>query len=127
MKGKITNFLREYVLFFSIILTVIGIILLFIGITGMFFEDIPRDLMGLNSDFLKWSIYILGLGFVSFLVGVYYLYLYLKNRGFMLKELKTNKRSELLKRHNELKITAKHMPSKYQKMLKEKEEELHLK
>jgi hypothetical protein len=44
-----------------------------------------------------------------------------------LDELATNKRSELLKMHSELKQTAKKLPSKYKKMLKEKEEEFKIK
>jgi len=127
MSGKITRFLREYVLIFSSILTILGIILLFIGITGVWYVDIAKELMNLSDDFLKWSFYLLALGFIVFVIGAYYLYVYLKNRKFILKELQTNKRSELTKRHAELKTTVKHMPSKYQKMLKEKERELRLK
>jgi len=126
MSGKITNFLREYVVIFSVILTILGIILLFFGVTPIWFSDIPKSLFGLTEDGLGWLYYLLVLGFISFLTGVYYLFTYFKNRKFILKELKTNKRSELLKRHLELKKTTKHMPSKYQKMLKEKENELHL-
>ena len=45
----------------------------------------------------------------------------------MLDEIATNKRSELLKMHSELKITAKKLPSKYRNMLKEKEKEFKIK
>ena len=127
MSGKITRFLREYVLIFSSILTILGIILLFIGITGVWFNEMAKELLNLSDVFIDWSFYILAFGFIVFVIGVYYLYVYLKNRKFILKELETNKRSELTKRHAELKTTVKHMPSKYQKMLKEKERELRLK
>jgi len=126
MSGKITRFIREYVLIFSSILTILGIILLFIGIAGVWFNEIAKELLNL-SDFIDWSFYILAFGFIVFVIGVYYLYAYLKNRKFILEELRTNKRSELTKRHAELKNTVKHMPLKYQKMLKEKEKELRLK
>ena len=86
-----------------------------------------KELLNLSDVFIDWSFYILAFGFIVFVIGVYYLYVYLKNRKFILKELETNKRSELTKRHAELKTTVKHMPSKYQKMLKEKERELRLK
>jgi len=100
MAGKISNFFRETQFVFSIILTIIGFIVLYIGI-------IP---------------YLIG--FIAFIAGVWYLYSFLKNKKFVLDELKTNKRSELLKRHAELKSTVKYLPSKYQKMLKDKEKEL---
>ena len=77
-----------------------------------------------SEDILNWWLYFLIIGFIIFATGVWYLYSYLKNRKFILEELETNKRSELIKRHTELKNTVRHMPSKYQKMLKAKEEEL---
>ena len=127
MAGKITNFFREYVLVFSVILTIIGIIVLIIGATGILTPDIPKDVINLTDDFLNWSVYFLIIGLIIFGAGVWYLYSYLKNRKFVLEEFKTNKRSELLKKHSELKDTVRYMPSKYKKMLKEKEEELRIK
>lgn len=120
MAGKITNFFRETQLIFGIILTVVGFIVLYLGITGIWYQDICF----LSGDFYDWSFYLLIIGFIVFVAGVWYLYSFLKNRKFVLDELKTNKRSELIKRHAELKNTVKHMPSRYQKMLKDKEEEL---
>jgi len=128
--GKIIGFLREYVLILSIVFTVLGAIILFIGITG-FVEDlnyIPLNMLGFSEDFLDWSFYIIVAGLIIFgWFGVYYLYSYYMNRKFVLEELETNKRSEFLKKHVEVKKKVKHLPSKYQKMLKEKEQELKIK
>jgi putative Mn2+ efflux pump MntP len=74
-----------------------------------------------------WNAYILVGGLIIFGIGLYYIYSYLKKRNFLLKELKTDKRSEILKKRNELKNTAKHLPSKYQRMLIDKEDELGIK
>lgn len=127
MKGGIVRFLREYVLGLSIITTIIGFILLLIGILWFWFRDfIENNSMIFIEEIGDWSVYLLITGFVVFGIGFYYLYSYIKNRNFVLKELKTNKRSELLKMHKELKIKAKHLPSKYQKMLAEKEEEFNI-
>lgn len=127
MAGKITNFFRETQLFFSIILTILGIIILFLGVAGIWDQDFLMDVFGFSTDFLSWSLYLLLAGFIVFLAGVWYLYTFLKNRKFIFDELETNKRSELIKKHLELKNAVKHMPSKYQKMLKEKEDELFIK
>jgi hypothetical protein len=81
----------------------------------------------LSEEILEWSGYLLIIGFIILLTGIYYLYTYLKDRKFILEELETNKRSEILKKHIELKKAVKHMPSKYKKMLKEKEEEFKIK
>ena len=124
MAGRITNFFRELVFPFSIILTILGLIILIIGITGNWAQDIAKDMFNFSDDILNWWLYFLIIGFIIFATGIWYLYSYLKNRKFILDELETNKRSELLKKHAELENTVKHMPSKYQKMLKAKEEEL---
>ena len=124
MSGKIASFFREYVLIFSIILIILGCIVLFIGATGIWFKiDILLFLREPND----WSMYLLILGFIILAIGVYYLYSYLMNRKFVIEELETNKRSEFLKKHNEVKQKVKHLPSKYNKMLKEKEDELKIK
>ena len=49
------------------------------------------------------------------------------DKKFILEEIKTDKRSEFIKRHNELRNTVKRLPSKYKEMLKEKEKELGIK
>jgi multisubunit Na+/H+ antiporter MnhG subunit len=126
MAGKITNFFRETQFIFSIILTILGFIILFLGATGIWYQDFWNTI-NLSDEFLEWSLYLLIIGFIVFAAGVWYLYNFLKNRKFILDELKTNKRSELLKKHAELKSTVRHMPSKYRKMLKNKEEELTIK
>lgn len=130
MAGKIVSFFREFVLIFSIILTIIGLGILSFGLMGMLFEDIPKNMLNMTKNtegILEWSLYFVIIGFIILAVGLWYLYTFFKNRKFILEEIETNKRSELLKRHSELKTTVKHMPKKYQQMLKEKEKELRIK
>lgn len=127
MSRKITNFLREYIFIFSIITAIIGIFVLFMGVIWYFFKDLQ---FGVYTDMIhtagEWNFYILFMGFIIFGIGIYYLYSYFQNRKFVLEELNTNKRSEFLKKHVEIKQRIKNLPSKYQKMLKEKEEELQI-
>ncbi len=126
MAGKITGFFREFVLFFSIILIVLGFFILFIGVTGIL-EGHPMNFLNFSDEFFEWGLYLLIIGFIILITGLWYIYSYFKNRKFVLDELKTNKRSELIKRHAELKSVVKHLPSKYRKMLKDKEQELSIK
>ncbi|KYK30858.1 MAG: hypothetical protein AYK22_02890 [Thermoplasmatales archaeon SG8-52-3] len=126
MASKITEFFREYVVIFSILLAIIGFFVLFIGIIG-FFEDHPLNFLNISDDILSWNLYFLIIGFIILGTGIWYLYSYYKNRKFILEEIKTNKRSEIIKMHAELKSVVKHLPSKYKKMLNEKEEELNIK
>ena len=125
---KIIKFLREYSLIFSIMIFVIGLGSLVMGLIYMFLKEIELGIISKARDRLDgWNMYLLVIGFIVFAMGAYYLYKYITNKKFILKELKTNKRSEFLKKHSQLKIYVRHMPSKYQKMLNEKEKELKIK
>ena len=128
MKKKITGLLREYVFGLSIILMIVGLFLLFMGVIFYWISGVE---LGFYTDVIKeldqWNPFLLIAGLIVFGIGLYYLYSYLTKRKFVLEELGTNKRSELLKKHKELKGTVKHLPSKYKKMVKDKEEELKIK
>lgn len=128
MAGKITRFLREYVFGLSIIVMIVGFVLLLMGVIRYWFRDLQ---LGFYTDTIQnlkdWNAYLLIIGLIIFGIGVWYLYKYLKDRKFVLEEFKTNKRSEFLKRHSELKDTVRYLPSKYKKMLAEKEKELRIK
>ena len=128
MFGKIVKFLREIVFVLSIITMIIGFILLLMGVIYQWFRDLE---LGAYTDVINqlegWNYYVLVLGVIIFFFGVYYLYSFLKNKKFVLDEIKTKKRSEFVKMHNELKKVVKHLPSKYEKMLKDKEMELRIK
>ena len=124
MSGRIVSFFREYVLIFSILTLIFGLLIFLLSLIHYFFSDMQPDFI---KDLQDWNFYILIIGFILLGAGIYYLYTYLKNKKFILDEIKTNKRSELLKKHAELKNTVRHMPSKYQKMLKDKEKELKIK
>ena len=128
MKKKITGLLREYVFGLSIIIMIVGLFLLFMGVIFYWISGVE---LGFYTDVIKeldqWNPFLLIAGLIIFGIGLYYLYSYLTKRKFVLEELRANKRSELLKKHKELKSTVKHLPSKYQKMVKDKEEELNIK
>jgi len=124
MGGRITGFFREYVFGLSIITFIVGLVFLILSLIHYFLEEYQPEFI---NNLGYWNFYLVIIGLIIFAFGAYYLYSYLKNRKFVLEEFKTNKRSELLKRHGELKDTVRYMPSKYKKMLKEKEEELRIK
>jgi len=128
MAGKISGFLREYILILSIVITIVGFFLLVMGVLWYWVRGIVTDnnVLSFIYDLGDWNAYVLVAGFIIFFIGVYYLYSFFKNRKFVLEELRTNKRSELLKRHKELRSVVKHLPKKYQKMLQEKEDELNI-
>ncbi len=127
MKINISAVLREYIFPLSIVTTIIGGILFILGLLGVLLPDILEGTLQLPRDFIPWTPYLLIIGFFILITGVWYLYSYIKNKNFILKEIETNKRSEFIKKRLELHNAAKHLPSKYQIMIREKEAELRIK
>ncbi len=127
MKINISAVLREYIFPLSIVTTIIGGILFILGLLGVLLPDILEGTLQLPRDFIPWTPYLLIIGFFILITGVWYLYSYIKNKNFILKEIETNKRSEFIKKRSELHNAAKHLPSKYQIMIREKEAELRIK
>ena len=125
--GKISQLLREYMFGLSIILIIIGAIIFIFGTIGILSPDMLKDSMGLEEAILNWSPYIFGLGIIILLTGIYYLYSFETNKRFLISEIETNKRSEFVKRHADLKKAARNLPTKYQDILHEKEKELKVK
>lgn len=120
MTGRINSFLREYIFILSVVITIIGLVVLVIGALGTF-TDMFLETMG------NWNLYILVIGIILFLTGFYYLYNYISKKRFVLSEIETNKRSEFVKRHRDLKSAVKFLPKKYSQLLMEKEKELKIK
>ena len=128
MIKKITGVLREYVFGLSIITMICGFFLLFMGVLWYWFRDaLANDSLQPIYNLGDWNAYLLVGGLIIFGIGIYYLYSFITNRKFVLEEIETNKRSEFLKKHKELKGIVKHLPSKYRKMVKDKEKELKIK
>jgi hypothetical protein len=126
MVGRINQFIREYIYFISIIVTIIGVGVLIIGLLGMF-TRILIDSNIFTEDIANWSLYILIIGFILLLTGLYYFYSFITKKRFVLRELTTNKRSEFVKKHHEVQNAVKFLPRKYHKLLIEKEKELKIK
>ncbi len=127
MANKIGKIWKEYIFGLSIVMLVVGLIVLIFGILGMWFDEVLISSFAIDQDILSWSLYVLIIGIVLTLAGLFYLYDFLKNKRFLLEEIQTNKRSEFMKNHVELKNAARHLPSKYQEMLSKKEKELRIK
>ena len=124
MSRKIIRFLREYIFILSIITMIIGLFVIFTGTLGIWFTEISKNLLNLSDEVIIWCPYVLIVGLIFFGIGLYYMYNYIKKRNFVIEEIVTNKRSEFIKKHGELKNSVKYLPSKYKEMLKEKEKEL---
>lgn len=127
MSGKISNIIREYIFGLSIICTIIGLVTLLFGLIGMLMRETVSDMLNVQPQLLDWSFYILAVGFILLIAGIWYLYTFIKDKRFLMEEIQTNKRSEFMKCHGKLQDAARRLPSKYRKMLSEKEASLKIK
>jgi hypothetical protein len=129
MVGRISGFIREYIFGLSIITLIIGLIMIFMGVLWFGFNEFVIDTIELDLVFRlgEWNAYVFVIGWILFAIGVFYLYTFLKNRKYVLEEIRTDKRSDFIKKHGKLKIVSKNLPTKYQQMLEEKEKELGIK
>ena len=127
MANILSRFFREYICGCSIVLIIIGIIVFCIGLIGIFMPDVIFGSAGASGSLVNWSPYIFIVGLIVLLAGVYYLYVYEKNKRFIIQELETKRRSEFIKKHQECKNAVRFLPCKYQEMLKNKERELKIK
>lgn len=127
MSRKIGNIIQEYIFGLSIFCSIIGILALVYSVLGMWMPNVLINNLGISQDVLNWSLYVLIGGFIVFIAGIWYLWVFIKNKRFLLKELETNKRSEFMKLQSELQEAVRHLPSKYKKLLSEKEESLKIK
>jgi hypothetical protein len=130
MSGRIVGFLREYVLVLSILLLIPALLFIFMGVVYLFFlgsvEPVTSPLHFIKDPVGIWNDYILVFGIILVGISAYYLYSFFSKRKYVLDELKTDKRSEILKKRNKLESTVKQLPSKYQKMLSDKEDEFNI-
>lgn len=124
MGGKIVGFVREYIFALSIIALLLGIVVIMFPIIHYALTDMQPDLIRSVGE---WNFYLVIIGFILLAAGLWYLFVYLKNRKFIIKEIDTNRRSEFMKRHGELINVVRKMPLKFQEMVEEKERELKIK
>ncbi len=119
---------RELRLPVTILMLIVGLILLLTGIIWIWFPRISAGLLSeLANSLANWNYYGLVAGIILLIFGIWYLYDFIKKRKTLLEKMKTDRRSEFVKRRKELEKIAKSLPRKYEKMLLEKMEELKIK
>jgi len=119
---------REYLLPINIIILIVGAFLITMGIIWIWFNSLKldgfTDLIYLIGGYNYW---LFGIGVLLLGIAIWYIFDFYRKRKFVLEELKTDKRSEFIKKHLEVEEAAKYLPSKYRKMLEEKKKELKIK
>ncbi|RLF57592.1 MAG: hypothetical protein DRN25_06270 [Thermoplasmata archaeon] len=111
----------------SLLIFVLGIIFFISSIAWLFFRETNLSLISdLSRFFGDWNYYLIVVGIVLLFVGGWYSYDYIKKKRYLLEEIKTDRKSEFVKKKAELEGIVKSLPKKYERMLREKEEKLGL-
>ena len=111
----------------SIIVTFLGLVFLISSVVWIFMHEKNLGFLSrLARLFGDWNYYLIVIGAIFFVAGIWYTYDYIKKKNFLLEEIKTDRKSEFVRRKAELERVAKSLPKRYEKMLEEKEEELGL-
>jgi len=118
---------REIRLPASLLIFVIGLVFLISSVVWLFFRETNLSLISnLSRFFGYWNYYLIVVGIVLLFVGGWYSYDYIKKKRYLLEEIKTERKSEFVKKRAELEAIVKKLPKKYERMLREKEEKLGL-
>ncbi|HEC94589.1 MAG TPA: DUF3198 domain-containing protein [Thermoplasmatales archaeon] len=122
--------LREIIAPLSVLSMIIGGIMFLMGVMEISAWYKSVDL-GVFTDVVKaleyWNYYLFVAGLILLIAGIWYLYDFFRKKNYLLEEIKTDKRSELIKKKTELEEIVKRLPSKYEKMLNDKKRELKIK
>lgn len=111
----------------SLILTVLGFVFLLSSVIWIFLRENNLGVLSKLARFFgDWNYYLIVIGVIFFAAGIWYTYDYVKKKKFLLEEIKTDRKSELVKNKAKLEKIAKTLPKRYERMLIEKEEELGL-
>lgn len=118
---------REIRLPVSILLSMVGIFFTVSSIKWVFMKESQiGGIDELSGFFGDWNYYLIVIGPIILILGIWYTYDYIKKKNFLLEEIKTDRKSELVKRKSELEKIVKTLPRKYEDMLREKERNLGL-
>jgi len=120
--------LREIIAPLSVVLIVLGALSFLMGAIWIWFSNVEIWVLSSIVESLNnWNYYLFVIGIVLLITGAWYLYDFFRKRKFLLDEIKTDKRSDLVKRKAELEDIVKRLPRKYEKMLEDKKRELKIK
>jgi len=120
--------LREIIAPLSVVLIVLGALSFLMGTIWIWFSNAEIWMLSSIVESLNnWNYYLFVIGIVLLITGAWYLYDFFRKRKFLLEEIKTDRRSDLVKRKAELEDIVKRLPKKYEKMLEDKKRELKIK
>lgn len=115
---------REYIIYISIILLVVGVFLLIITIYGIFALSIaPGFVYSFTKYVGDWIYWIFVLSIAMSIAGLYYTYDTIRKTREFFKYLNSDSKSKFISKLKDLEILAYKLGPHYQEMLEEKKKE----
>ncbi|MGC8663799.1 MAG: DUF3198 domain-containing protein [Thermoplasmata archaeon] len=115
---------REYIIFISIILFVVGFVFMIFSILGIFASSsVPGYILSFHKAVGDWIYWIFIISIATFIIGLYYTYDTIKKSREFFKYLNSDSKSKFISKLKDLEILAYKLGPRYKEMLDEKKKE----
>ena len=115
------NTLKNFKVYFYILLIALGLIMTVISVFGFFFtESTPDFIKGAVSAVGNWKYWLIVIGPVLVIADIWYVYVHIRDKKRFLEIIESDSRSKFKKNLKELETLAYTLGKKYQRMLGEK-------
>jgi hypothetical protein len=125
---SIKRFLTVYALYLSLIILLVGIVLTFLGILGIFyFESAPDFLKEIINSLGDWKLWCILLGPVLLIAGGYYFFDNLSKRREFKGLMETTSKQKFIKNLDRVEFLAWKLTPEHQRQLAKKKRKFHIK
>ena len=113
--------LREFLLYFYLVIAVVGLVFLFFSINYLFFHNSAVDTYSFGLDTVgNWNDWIFIVSLFISGVFVYYVYKWIDDDRFFMRNINSDSKSHFMKNMKKLEKIAREHGSIYQQMLQNK-------
>ncbi|MEM0160803.1 MAG: DUF3198 domain-containing protein [Thermoplasmata archaeon] len=115
--------LREYIIFFSVLIIGLGLFAAISSFYGVFLSTYQPDFFKIINDTLGyWTVWILILSIIVIFIGAWYTYDTIKKRRKFEEYINTDSKANFIKHMKDLEVISYKLGPRYQDILKEKKQ-----
>jgi len=115
---------REYIIYISIVLLVLGLVFFIFSIYGIFATNMaPNYVLSFNRYVGDWIYWIFVISLAMTIAGLYYTYDSIKKSREFFKYLNSDSKSKFISKLKDLEVLAYKLGPKHEEMLEEKKKE----
>lgn len=115
--------LREYIIFFSVLILGLGLFFAICSFYGYFSANYQPGFFKVINDILGyWTVWVLIFSIIVIFIGTWYTYDTIRKRREFEEYIKTDRKASFIKHLKDLEVIAYKLGPRYQNILKEKKE-----